>query len=200
MSTNTASINTIKNLQLYVRPPSPFNEGISLAAILEYICFHEGLYDKYGNHDPIIINADGFPTGLCEFRLKGGSILKFNTNAEWELIHDADGIYYKPCEMREFNTYVNASDRLEEFVEFAGKQNITKEEFLNLPIKHFITWLILEAAKADGEDNTENEILPLKENNTKCLYCGKFLSFKKKQMKIQFCNGEHMDAYEEKHR
>lgn len=53
---------------------------------------------------------------------------------------------------RAFNRYLNGSDLLEEFIGFCGAERVNKAEFLNLPIKLFMMWLILEAAKEDELD------------------------------------------------
>ena len=64
---------------------------------------------------------------------------------------------------REFNKYVNASDLLETFIQDMGALGLSQKEFLDLPVNAFITWLVLKAAVADGED-------PL----WRCGSCGRF--------------------------
>lgn len=134
-----------------------------------------------------------------EMMLPDGSIIKLDKLGNYT-IEDKDArITYKANRVREFNRYVNASDLLEEFIKFAGEQNVSQEEFMQLPIELFINWLILEAALADGEEPPQQEIKTLETsfkqvNQHRCLCCGRFIT-KVKAKVTSFCNGDHMDRY-----
>lgn len=53
------------------------------------------------------------------------------------------------------NRFLAASDLLEDFIAYVGPHGVSKAEFRDLPIELFIQWLVLEAAKQDGEDIAE---------------------------------------------
>lgn len=104
-------------------------------------------------------------------------------------------IIYKSNRIREFNRYLNASDLLEDFIRFAGKNGVRQGEVLQIPIEIFINWLIIEASKADGEEPPalplEN---PLKRDYDRCLHCGRFIS-KQKAKLAKFCGASHYERY-----
>jgi hypothetical protein len=73
-------------------------------------------------------------------------------------IEDKDAkVTYKANRLREFNRYLNASDLLEDFIKFVGTADVSRGEFLKLPVELFIKWLVVEAARADGEPVEEWE-------------------------------------------
>jgi len=86
-----------------------------------------------------------------------GSKLIVDANGSYK-IEDKDAkVTYQASRSRAFNRFINASDRIEEFIRYCGEEaHITKEEMLEIPIKMFISWLILEAAKADHEPEPED--------------------------------------------
>lgn len=130
---------------------------------------------------------------------------------EYQII-DPDGarsVRYKPNRLREFNRYVNASDLLEEFVDFAADAGIeSREEFFDLPVELFIRWLIIRAAEADGEAPAEDRTqllsqikppslaLPAPRRATPhCRYCGRFLNRKRFDLGVMFCSSDHYNRY-----
>jgi hypothetical protein len=101
---------------------------------------------------------------------------------------------YKPP-ILPFNPYLNASDLLEDFIKEVGKLNVRQDEFLSLPIKLFIQWLIQESALHDGEDKPQEFVeasKQLKYNSPRCLYCGRYISKKFSMNGVNFCNPDHM--------
>jgi hypothetical protein len=84
---------------------------------------------------------------------------------------------------REFNRFLNASDMLVKFIEFLGTQQVKQHEALQIPIDLFIAWLVVEAAKADGEEPDQKEqakleklgVLLLTGPQPRCA-CGRFMA------------------------
>jgi len=90
--------------------------------------------------------------------LPDGALLDVNADGSYKLIDKDAKITYKACRVREFNTYLNASDKLEDFIKYCGTLGIKKREMLDLPINLFIAWLIIQSAKADQEPEPIEEI------------------------------------------
>ncbi len=106
-------------------------------------------------------------------------------------------VRYRPPPL-EFNRYINASDLLEEFIRWAGiEAHIRQNEALDLPLSHFITFLIIRAAEADREEPPEDVKLALPGPNWghRCVGCGRFLRDNLKKIGVFACNGAHLDRY-----
>lgn len=88
-----------------------------------------------------------------------------------------------------FNRFVNASDLLEEFIRYVGALGVKQGDVLQLPIDLFIKWLIIEAAKKDGDAPPEGVVVQLP--NIRCLKCGRFI---RKDSPIPFCSEEHANV------
>jgi len=108
-------------------------------------------------------------------------------------------VIYRANRVRNFNPFINASDKLEEFIRFCGQHGVRKEEMLQLPINLFIGWLILEAAKADQEPEPSIPLLPNLRKHTKprCK-CGRFISLDFVKKQIAFCSPLCFNKYYEK--
>lgn len=131
--------------------------------------------------------------------LPDDSKLFIEPNGSWKLEDkDAKTLIYKPNVVREFNTFVNASDRIEDFIGFCKKFNISQNELLELPLKLFIMWLIVSAAEADGiEEQTDTKKLQIefkKRFRPRCK-CGRFIKREKASQGFLFCDGEHYMKY-----
>jgi hypothetical protein len=129
-----------------------------------------------------------------EFLLKtpDGTEVEVKRDGSYE-IRDRDAkVIYRANRVREFNRFVNASDVLEGFIRFCGAEAaVRKEEMLELPIRLFIGWLILEAAKADKEPEPEDiKLLPDLRRAVvpRCQCCGRFLKRAMKARKIEYCS------------
>jgi hypothetical protein len=130
---------------------------------------------------PKDIRPDGQPHTIY---LADGAILKMDGNGNYT-IEDKDAkIIYKGCPVRDFNSYINASDKLEEFIKFCGTVGVKQDDMFKIPIESFIQWLVIEAARADGE-KTETLALP-NYSKPRCT-CGRFLKRKYKQSGINHC-------------
>lgn len=130
--------------------------------------------------------------------LPDGAILEINADGSYRVIDSTAKITYKANRVREFNRYINASDLLEEFIDFVDNiGGFDKQRFLNLPIETFIQWLVLRAAQADGETVEEDKIaIERKVRQSHCRVCGKFVSKKKSSNNIPFCSTEHYVKFE----
>jgi hypothetical protein len=109
------------------------------------------------------------------------------------LIEDKDAkVTYRANRDRDFNPFINASDKLEDFIRFCAANGVrTRAELMNMPIQLFIAWLVLEAAKADNEPAPENvTLIPdlRKRLSPRCNCCGKFLSLTLAQAQINLCS------------
>ncbi len=97
-----------------------------------------------------------------------------------------------------FNEYVNASDLLKDFIKFLGEIGVNQKQFLDLPIELFINWLVIMAAKADGEappDDVrvkDHPRLPAPYYGTKCRACGRFVGEAKAKEGLPFCGPDHV--------
>lgn len=134
--------------------------------------------------------------------LPDGSILKVDKLGNYK-INDKDAkVTYSANRVREFNKYLNASDLMEGFIKYVKTLDVTQSEFFDLPIDLFIKWLVIEAARADGEDFKIDQQL-LEESfqskrkiiRRKCLDCGRFISHKLHKIGVNFCDSAHMDRY-----
>lgn len=144
--------------------------------------------------------------GNYTFKLPDGAIVSIKLdNNKVEVLDDDAKVIYKANTHREFNRYVNASDLLEEFIDFCGKLGVKQQDFLNIPIELFINWLIIMAANADGEpvpdDVTPVEkhpALPAPNNQPRCRACGRFISDEKVRLGINFCDDQHLLVFMQK--
>jgi hypothetical protein len=131
---------------------------------------------------------------------KDGTVISLDDKGNVQVDDSNAKVLYKANTIRDFNKFLNASDLLEQFIRFVGTFGVKQSEVLNIPIETFINWLIIEAAKMDGEEPPE---LPLIETVNKpkqynrCLCCGKFISNKMATIS-KFCKPEHFQYYIEK--
>lgn len=134
-----------------------------------------------------VIVADG---SSCKITLPDGAIITVGTDGSFT-INDKDAkVTYRANRMRDFNPFINASDKIEGFIRFCGALGIKQDEMLSIPIKLFIGWLIIEAAHADGEG--EDQDVGLLEGihqfrRPRCVRCGRFLARKLAARRIAFC-------------
>ena len=93
-------------------------------------------------------------------KLPDGTRLHVKTDGSFEILDKNAKIVYAAARFREFNPFLNASDKMEAFIDFCASKGVTKEEMTELPVKLFINWLIIEAAKADRETPPDLPLLP----------------------------------------
>lgn len=117
-----------------------------------------------------------------------GTIIDIKANGSFEIQDQDAKVVYKANRSRDFNPFINASDKLEAFIKFCGEAGVRQGEVLDIPIKHFIGWLIVESAKADGEPEPDVLLLPdLRAKAPRCLICARFISPVLKSNKVEFC-------------
>lgn len=152
-------------------------------------CSDEWLSDpQYSPPSNRVTVADGQDFHV---KLPDGTEIEVKTDGSYE-IKDADAkVIYRANRVREFNRFVNASDVLEGFIRFCGAEaQVHKEDMLELPIRLFIGWLILEAAKADKEPAPDDiKLLPdlRRAVEPRCRSCGRFLRRALKLRRLEFC-------------
>lgn len=125
----------------------------------------------------------------CKITLPDNTIVDVKADGSYELIDKDAKVVYRAARVRDFNRFINVSDRIEEFIAFCGEQGVRADEMLNLPISLFIGWLVIEAAKADKEPEPDVKLLPdLRRHSTaRCVDCGRFISPALKQKRIEYC-------------
>lgn len=137
----------------------------------------------------------------AKIELPDGTVIDVAADGSFK-IEDKDAkVIYRASRLRDFNKFINVSDRLEEFIEFCGQQGVKQSEMLNLPLNLFIGWLAIEAAKADKEAEPE---FPLLEDLRKivapsCLECSKSLDPSVSAKQIEFCGPECFESHYRKH-
>jgi hypothetical protein len=95
-----------------------------------------------------------------KYQLPGGAVLEINANS-YHIDDSNHKTVYKAHTNRDFNEYVNTSDILEKFMGYIAGLQLTREQFMELPLRLFILWLIIEASKQDGEPPPEPEVKQL---------------------------------------
>lgn len=136
-----------------------------------------------------------------QYKLPDGSKINIDELGNYK-IEDKDAkVTYEACKIREFSPHINASDLLANFVGDVGKLGLGKKEVMSLPIELFIKWLILEAAKRDG-DEVPPDVVAIEQNNVikltlrpKCLSCGRFIKRINHQNRFPFCSPIHGERY-----
>lgn len=124
-------------------------------------------------------------------------------------IEDKDAkITYAANRSRDFNRFVNASDLVAEFIEFAAKTAGGPDEppdLLKLPIDLFIAFLIVRASEQDQEvppdaaaaklgSGIPMALLPPpapKPTRGRCGYCGRFVRDRLRDAGVLACSSAH---------
>jgi len=132
------------------------------------------------------------------YNLPDGSKLTIDNNGNFIIDDKNAKVKYKANNIKEFNKFINASDLLEMFIKDCGKLGAKQNQILEIPIELFINWLIIEAAKADGDEPPDDSIKLLSQARItpKCKCCGKFIHKWKEQNHIHFCNSNCMDKFQ----
>lgn len=107
-------------------------------------------------------------------------------------IEDKDAVVRYRASTRDFNRFLNASDIVEDFMRYAGSLGARRGEVLDLPLKLFIGFLLIEAATADGEPAPLVLALPPRKPRLRCVGCGQFMLA---SSRVAACNGSHLDRY-----
>lgn len=133
--------------------------------------------------------------------LPDGTIIDVKADGSFT-INDKDAkVIYRASRMRDFNPFINVSDRLEEFIDFCGKQGVRQGEMLELPLSLFIGWLVIQAAKADKEPEPPVALLPDLRRRIvpRCPGCGRFTLSNLRAKRIEFCAPACFDHHYQRH-
>lgn len=140
---------------------------------------------------------DGRPVTI---KMPDGTIIEVAADGSFEIKDKDAKVTYRANKVREFNRYLNASDLLEKFIRFCGREAaVQKQEMLDLPLKLFIGWLVLEAAKADKEPPPDDiKLIPdlRKAAEPQCRSCGQPISLERRRLGLEFCCGACFETAE----
>lgn len=121
-----------------------------------------------------------------------GTLIDFKIDGSFE-IHDENAkVIYRANRSHDFNPFLNASDKLEEFIRFCGTIGVKQGDMLGIPIKNFVQWLVIEAARADGQSDVPLELPDL--TKPRCRSCGRFMSPQLKADGIEFCRAACLET------
>lgn len=136
--------------------------------------------------DPhLLVITDGVKRTI---KLPDGTVIYVEKDGSFRIDDAQAKVVYRANRVRSFNPFLNASDKLEEFIKFCGDAGVRQGEMLGIPIKHFIAWLVIEAAKSDGETPSEQPIPALPDlSKPRCRVCKRFMSSRLKADRIEFC-------------
>lgn len=133
---------------------------------------------------------DGVP---CNVHLPDGSVLMVGSDGSFT-INDKDAkVTYRANRLRDFNPFINASDKLEGFIKLCGALGVKQDEMMQMPVKLFIGWLIIEAARADGEQPDVNLLDGIHDHVRPRCTCGRFIARERIRKKVFFCRPECME-------
>ena len=96
-----------------------------------------------------------------EYNLPGGAVLKIAADNSYVIDDSNHKIVHKANPNPDFNEAFCVSEVLEQFMDYVAKLQLTKEQFMELPIRLFMLWLIIESCKKDGEPVPEPELKQL---------------------------------------
>jgi len=96
-----------------------------------------------------------------EYNLPGGAVLKIATDNSYTIDDSNHKTVHKANPNPDFNEAFCVSEVLEQFMAYVADLKLTKEQFMELPIRLFMLWLIIESCKKDGEPVPEPELKQL---------------------------------------
>jgi hypothetical protein len=142
------------------------------------------------------------PETDANIKLPDGTVIEVKKDGSFKINDSNAKVIYKANRVLEFNKYLNASDMVEGFIRYCGIQRVRQGQVLELPIKLFIGWLLLEAAEADkAEAPVELLALPTQIKSVvrgHCVSCGRFLRVEWMRRKLQHCGPPCFDKHYQK--
>jgi hypothetical protein len=129
--------------------------------------------------------------------LPDGTVIEVSKDGSF-VINDVNAkVVYRANRTRDFNAFINASDKIEDFIRFCGTHGVRSSEMTRLPISLFIAWLIIESARADGEDEPNVPLIPSLQLYVapRCLGCGRYMPRISANRQINFCKSACLDRY-----
>ena len=129
--------------------------------------------------------------------LPDGTRVRVSKDGSYKIIDKNAKVTYQQTPAREFNKFINASDILEDFVKYLGEIGARQQDVLEVPIEVFIHWLVIEAAKADGDEPPKDvqALPPITKHDCRCVCCGKFITKEKHGLGINFCSANHLETF-----
>lgn len=127
--------------------------------------------NKYDFNMPDGSRIETDHSGNYRIDLLDGTSLFVENNGSFRIEDAMTKVRYKAAPERDFNPFINASDKLEGFIDYCATHGVTKEEMAEIPVKLFINWLIIEAAKADREATPDLPLLPAPKEKQECVIC-----------------------------
>lgn len=128
----------------------------------------------------------------CEIQLPDGTTIHVSDTGSFQIDDKNAKVVYKANRARDFNRFINVSDRIEEFFDFCGEQKLEADEMMELPMKLFIGWLVLKAAEADKEAPPDNiKLIPdlrARAAAPRCRQCQRFIPYVQKRGGMEFCD------------
>lgn len=131
------------------------------------------------------------------YDLPDGSKIKLEVDGKWRIDDSNAKVVYKANNLREFSPHLNASDMVAKFVEYVATLGVKRKDVMGLPINLFISWLIIEAAKRDG-DSIPSDVVPVQDDPSlrlaakpKCLACGRYIPRLHFRENFLYCTPEH---------
>ena len=134
----------------------------------------------------------------ADIGMPDGGRLLIRRDGSYQIDDSQARTVYKANRILEFNPFLNASDRVEEFIDYCKGFDITQAEFMALPLKTFLMWLIVEAAEADGmpeAEEAERLAIEFKTRARPRCQCGRYIRRASAAKGLLFCNGGCYDRY-----
>lgn len=141
------------------------------------------------------------PSSPGEYELPDGAKLVVDHQGNYRIEDARAKVTYRANHVREFNPYVNASDLMEAFIRDMRTFGVRQAELLDLPVQLFINWLILNAARQDGEPAPAGVVAPEEHlaarpsKVPRCLECGRFITAHRARLRIPFCDDAHVALF-----
>lgn len=183
-----------------IRAPGPDLDVKTFTTLTEH--YHAELMAMLQDVDYLDLGRIKKPFTL---KMRDGTYIEIvDGRGNFRLKDDHTRTVYAANRNRDFSPYMNASDLLEEFIDFLASNGVRQCQFLDLPIELFINWLILRAAQRDGDPVPDGVVSPEQHPKTrawclpKCLTCGRFLPYRYRDEGIKWCNDQHLALYMER--
>lgn len=126
-----------------------------------------------------------------DIELPDGTIIHVDQKGNFQIVDNATVVYRRNW-VRDFNRYINASDLLENFIDYLGSLGVRRSEFKTIPVEMFIKWVVIQAATQDGDPIPDIDPTVHLPHRPRCRHCGRFIS---PSRKLDFCSRDHMIAY-----
>lgn len=130
--------------------------------------------------------ADG---ETATIKMPDGSVIDVQKDGSFTIDDKDSKVIYRANRIRDFNPFINVSDRMEDFIAFCNEHGVRQGELLELPLKLFIGWLVIKAAEADHEPAPDVKLLPdlRQRRQPRCPSCGRFTRIAMRAKRIEFC-------------